>query len=102
MVDEDLMNYAKFLCQELSAVGIPDKKLYRTGNMMHSIRVVTVGQDWVDIIIATDYASFTNSRGKWTGWIEKTIREASRCYAENNDVEDFTNGNIGATLIYGG
>lgn len=101
-MDEDLLNFASFLCQELSAVGIPDKKLYRTGNMMANIRIVQVGQDYVDIVIATDYASYTNTRGKWAGWVEKTIREAAKCYAENNNVEDFVTGNIGATLFYGG
>ena len=101
-MDEEIINFAQFIAQELSMVGVPDKRLYRTGNMMHNIRVVAIGEDFVDIIIATDYASYTNLRGKWAGWVEKTIREASRCYAENNDIEDLSNGNIGATLMYGG
>lgn len=98
-MNDSLINFATFIASELSKVGVPDKKLYRTGNMMASIVPVVIDENTVDIIIATDYASFTNTRGKWAGWVEQNIERCSRCYADNNDVESFAN--LTGEIFYG-
>ena len=97
-MDTDMINLAKFAAAELRAMMIPDVQLYRTGNMQSSVTVVTVNDDFIDIIIATDYASYTNTRGKHAGWIEKTIDRVCRCYASNNAVE---NESMVGQIIYG-
>jgi len=87
-MDNDMLNLAIFVTNELRAMMIPQKQLYQSGNMRASVNVASVGEDYVDIVIATDYASYTNTRGRMAGWIERTIDRACRCYAENNDVEN--------------
>lgn len=87
-MDTDMVNLAQFIANELRAMMIPGLQLYRSGNMKGSVTVVAVNEEFVDIVIATDYASFTNERGRMAGWIEKTIDRCCRCYAENNNVEN--------------
>ena len=98
-MDIDMINFAQFAAAELRAMMIPNVQLYRTGNMQSSVTVVTVNDDFIDIIIATDYASYTNTRGKHAGWIDKTIDRVCRAYASNNNVE---NESIVGEIIYGG
>ena len=87
-MDTDMVNLGQFIASELRAMMIPGVQLYKSGNMRGSVTVVAVNEEYVDIVIATDYASFTNTRGRLAGWIEKTIDRCCRCYAENNDVEN--------------
>lgn len=86
-MDTDMTNLANFVASELRAMMIPGIQLYQSGTMRASVDVVTVNDKYVDIIISTDYASFTNTRGRMAGWIEKTIDRCCRCYAQNNNVE---------------
>lgn len=83
---DELVNYANFLASELRANMIPNIKLYRTGNMKSSVSVVSVNDDAIEVVIATDYASYTNEKGIWAGWVESTINRVSRCYSTGNDV----------------
>lgn len=83
MADEELINAATFYIAELRASMIPNVKLYRSGNMQSSVVVGQVGEDFIDIIIGVPYASFTNDRGKWAGWVQKVLARASRCYSPN-------------------
>lgn len=94
-----MVNLAAFIASELRAMMIPGKQLYQSGNMRSSVYVVTVNDQFIDIIIATDYASNTNTKGRMAGWIEKTVDRACRCYAENNMVD---NEAITGTITYGG
>lgn len=98
-MDVDMINLAMFAASELRAMMIPNVQLYRTGNMQGSVTVVAVNDNFIDIIIATDYASYTNTRGKHAGWIERTIDRVCRAYASNNNVE---NESIVGQIIYGG
>lgn len=98
-MDNDLVNLANFVASELRAMMIPGVQLYRTGNMQGSVNVVAVGEDFIDIVIATDYASFTNTRGRHAGWVEQTIDRVCRAYASNNNVD---NESIVGQIIYGG
>lgn len=98
-MDADMINLATFAASELRAMMIPNVQLYRTGNMQGSVTVVAVNEDFIDIVIATDYASFTNTRGRMAGWIERTIDRVCRAYASNNNVE---NESITGQIIYGG
>ena len=94
-----MVNLAQFVASELRAMMIPNVQLYRTGNMQGSVTVVSVNEDFIDIIIATDYASYTDTRGKHAGWIEQTVDRACRAFCSNNNVDnEFLNGQI----IYGG
>lgn len=94
-----MQNLAIEIANGLRAVGKPDKKLWRTGNMMGSIFVVQVDDNYCDVVIATDYASFTNTRGKWAGWVQETINRVCRSYASNNNVDDM---NLSGIITYGG
>lgn len=101
-MDNDLVNFAKLVASELRAECIKGKQLYITGNMQRSITVASVNDDFVDVVIATDYASYTNTRGKQTGWVQRVIDRASRCFASNNNVDnDALNGMV-ANVYYGG
>lgn len=94
-----MVNLANFVASELRAMMIPNVQLYKTGNMQSSVTVVNVDEKFIDIIIATDYASFTNTKGKHAGWIEQTLDRACRAYCSNNNVDnEFLSGQI----IYGG
>lgn len=98
-MDVDMVNLAKFVASELRAMMIPYVQLYRTGNMQGSVTVVSVNEDFIDIVIATDYASYTNTRGRHAGWIERTVDRACRAYASNNDVDNVA---LTGEIIYGG
>lgn len=98
-MDIMMRNLVTVLTAELRAMCVPNKQLYRTGNMKASIATLHIDESFVDIIIATPYASFTNERGKMAGWIEKTVSRTCRCFASNNNVEDF---NIIGQITYGG
>lgn len=94
-MDNDMVNLGKFIASELRAMMIPGIQLYQSGTMRSSVDVVAVDEKYVDIVIATDYASFTNTRGKMAGWIERTIDRCCRCYASNNNVEsEYLSGTI--------
>ena len=98
-MDVDMVNLAQFVASELRAVMIPGIQLYKSGNMQRSVAVVNVSEDFIDIIIATDYASFTNTKGRHAGWIEETLDRACRAFCSNNNVDnEFLNGQI----VYGG
>lgn len=97
-MDGDLINLANHIASELRAMMIPNVQLYRTGNMKGSVTIVTVDDNFVDIVIATDYASFTNTRGRHAGWVEKTVDRACRAYASNNKVD---NANLTGQIISG-
>lgn len=98
-MDVDMTNLAIFMASELRAMMIPGKQLYKSGNMRSSVVVVNVNEDFVDIVIATDYASYTNTRGRMSGWIEQTVDRCCRCFAENNGVD---NSLLSGEIIYGG
>lgn len=94
-MDTDMVNLGQFVASELRAMMIPGKQLYQSGNMRGSVNVVAVNDEFIDIVIATDYASYTNTRGRMAGWIERTVDRCCRCFAENNNVEsDYLNGMI--------
>lgn len=98
-MNTDMQNLAILLESELRAMCIPEKQLYQTGNMKNSIVTIQVGTDFVDIVIATPYASYTNTRGYMAGWIERTVDRVCRCFASNNDVENL---NLLGQITYGG
>ena len=94
-MDSDMVNLASFIKTELEKMCIKDKQLYVSGNMQASMAVVAVNEEYVDVVIATDYASFTNTRGRMAGWIERTVDRCCRCYAENNNVDsEYLNGMV--------
>ena len=94
-MDSDMVNLGQFVASELRAMMIPGKQLYQSGNMRGSVSVVAVNDEFIDIVIATDYASYTNTKGRMAGWIERTVDRCCRCFAENNNVEsDYLNGMI--------
>lgn len=87
-MDDDMVNLANFIASELRKMMIPTVQLYQSGGMYLSVAVVAVNEEYIDIVIATDYASYTNTRGKHAGWVNRTIDRCCRCYAENNNVEN--------------
>lgn len=87
-MDTDMVNLAQFIANELRAMMIPGVQLYRSGNMRGSVTVVAVSEEFVDIVIATDYASYTNEKGRMAGWVDETVDRCCRCYCENNNVEN--------------
>ena len=87
-MDIDMVNLATFIATELRAMMIPNVQLYQSGTMKSSVLVVTVNDDFIDIVIATDYAGYTNTKGKHAGWIDRTIDRCCRCYADNNGVSN--------------
>lgn len=94
-----MVNLGSFIANELRAMMIPGVQLYKTGNMQGSVAVVAVNEDFIDIVIATDYASFTNTRGRMAGWVERTVDRACRAYASNNNVD---NADLTGEIMYGG
>lgn len=98
MMDTDMANLATFIADELRKMMIPEiHQLYQSGKMRSSVYVVAVEDDFIDIVIATDYASFTDTRGRHAGWVERTIDRCCRCYSENNDV---SNESLEGTITY--
>ena len=97
----DVINFANFVASELRAQMIPNVQLYRTGNMFRSVMVVSVDDQFIDVVIATSYASDTNEKGRNAGWIERVVDRCSRCYSSNNQVDP--NSLIEKmTVMYGG
>lgn len=94
----ELLNLAQLVIGDLRAQMIPNQQLYRTGNMKSSVTIVAVNEEYVDIVIATDYASYTNTRGRLKGWIERVVDNCCRAYSSNNDVE---NESIVGNIDYG-
>lgn len=100
MINQDVLNFANFLASELRAMCVKGKQLYVTGNMQRSIVSLAINDDNIEVIIATSYASYTDTRGRMAGWVKETIERCSRCYAQNNNVDDdFING-ITANIRY--
>ena len=89
-MDIDMVNLASFIASELRKMMIPEVQLYQSGEMQSSVAVVAIEEDYIDVVIATDYASYTNTRGRMAGWIERTIDRCCRCYSDNNDVSNET------------
>ena len=93
MINPTLVNFAIFLADQLRAQCIKGQQLYVSGNMQKSIVALSINEEDIDVVIATDYASYTNTRGRMAGWVQRTIQNAARCFAENNNVsDDFING----------
>lgn len=98
-MDVDMVNLGAFIVSELRAMMIPGIQLYKSGNMQGSVTVAAVNEDFIDIVIATDYASYTNTRGRMAGWVERTVDRTCRAYASNNNVD---NANLTGEIMYGG
>lgn len=73
---------------------------YKTGNMRNSIALVQIDSDFLDIVIAVDYASYVNQKGKHQGWIESVVSRVCETYASNNNVEGLQN--LTGIITYGG
>ena len=102
-MNEHLINLAKVVASELRAQMVPNKRLYRTGNMKRSVAVIAIDEDNVDVVIATDYASFTNTRGRFAGWVQATTAKAIQAYCSAQKVDDLTAfGIVNPQFIYGG
>lgn len=102
-MDQHLINLAKVVATQLRDQMVKDKRLYRTGNMKRSVAVITIDEKNVDVVIATDYASFTNTRGKYAGWVQTTTTKAIQAYCSAQNVEDLSAfGIINPQYIYGG
>ena len=52
MIDADLVNLATVVAAELRAQMVPNKRLYRTGNMKRSVAVIAIDDKTVDVVIA--------------------------------------------------
>lgn len=83
-----MVNLANVLSNELRAQMIPNIQLYKTGNMRASVQVIAINENYVDVVIATDYASYTNTRGRMAGWIDSVVDRVCRAYAGDNGVEN--------------
>ena len=102
-MNEHLINLAKVVASELRAQMVPNKRLYRTGNMKRSVAVIAIDEDNVDVVIATDYASYTNTRGRFAGWVQATTTKAIQAYCSAQKVDDLTAfGIVNPQFIYGG
>ena len=102
-MNENLIVLAEVVASELRAQMVPNKRLYRTGNMKRSVAVVAIDDKNVDVIIATDYASYTNTRGKFAGWVQTATTKAIQAYCSAHKVEDLTAfGIVNPQFIYGG
>lgn len=96
-MDVEMSNLAVVIAIELRAMMKPGIQLYRSGNMKSSVSVVAVDDNYVDIVIATDYASYTNTRGRMAGWIEQVVDRCCRSFSQNN----VDNESIMGTIYYG-
>lgn len=98
-MNSDMQNLALMLEAELRAMCVPQKQLYQTGNMKASINTIQVDENFIDVVIATPYASYTNTRGRNMGWIERTVSRVCRAYSSNNNVDDLS---LFGQITYGG
>lgn len=102
-MNEHLVNLAKVVASQLRDYMVPNKRLYITGNMRRSVAVIAIDDENVDVVIATDYASYTNTRGRFAGWVQSTTSKAIQAYCSAQRVEDLTAfGIIDPQYIYGG
>ncbi len=62
---------ANILVRELQRECIPNVQLYRSGNMRSSIHTVEINEDKTIVLIAVNYASKTNEKGRNEGWIKR-------------------------------
>lgn len=92
----DMINFATFLTNELRA-----SSPYRTGNMQRSIALVNVDNQFIDIVISVDYASYVNEQEKHYHWIEKVIDRCARSFAENNVDNSSLLTGISYDVLYG-
>lgn len=88
MIKEKLINFGLYCVSELQA-----SSPYLEGNMRRAITLINIegGENYVDIIIAVDYASYVND-GKpagsknervHKGWINRTMERATASYVSN-------------------
>lgn len=102
-MNDHVVNLAKVVAAELRAQMVPGKRLYRTGNMKRSVSVIMVDDKNIDVVIATDYASYTNTRGKFAGWVQTTTAKAVQAYCSAQNVTDLSAfGIVDPQYIYGG
>lgn len=102
-MNADLIVLANVVASELRAQMVPNERLYRTGNMKRSVAVIAIDDKNVDVVIATDYASYTNTRGRFAGWVQKTTTKAIQAYCSAMKVDDLTAfGIVNPQFIYGG
>lgn len=102
-MNSDLVNLARNIASQMRGYMVKDKRLWRSGNMRRSIAVIAIDEKTVDVVIATDYASYTNERGKWAGWVQKMTAQAVAAYCSARNVEDLTAfGIVTPKFTYGG
>lgn len=102
-MNAELVNLAKVVASELRAQMVPNKRLYRTGNMKRSVAVVSVDEETIDVIVATPYASYTNERGRFSGWVQSATAKAVSAFLSAKNVDDLSAfGIVKPTFTYGG
>ena len=89
-MNPDLINIANVVASELRAQMVPNIRLYRTGNMKRSVATIVVDDENVDVVIATDYASYTDTRGRFAGWVSGTVAKACAIICTENGVDDLS------------
>ena len=70
-----MFNLANVIVSELQA-----SSPYKTGKMRASIALVMFDGNFIDIVVATDYASYVNAKGKHQGWIERVLERSISAY----------------------
>ena len=66
-----MLNLANVIVSELQAASP-----YKTGKMRASITLAMLDGNFIDIVVATDYASYVNAKGKHQGWIERVLERS--------------------------
>lgn len=97
LLDTEMFNYAQFITSELRA-----SSPYRTGNMQRSISLVSVDNNFIDIVISVDYASYVNEQKKHYHWVQNVLDRCSRCIAGNNVDSSALNAGVSYEVLYGG
>lgn len=87
-MDTEMFNLARLLANDLRSQMKPNIQLYKTGNMRANVHIVAIEDDYIDVVIATDYASYTNTRGRMAGWVDSVVDRVCRAYCSNNNVEN--------------
>lgn len=72
-MNANLVMMASFIANELRA-----SSPYKTGNMQRSIASVVIDEDTIDIVIAVDYASYVNDKGKHKDWVKTVVDRCVR------------------------
>lgn len=70
-----MINLANVIVSELQK-----RSPYKTGKMHASITLVMLDGNFIDIVVATDYASYVNAKGKHEGWIERVLERSISAY----------------------